>query len=163
MRTRIVLLARCLAFACGGVAEGATSEEEALVLYMPFEEGSGDTAYDRSGRNNHGVIHGSATWADRGVVGKALEFDGESFIRLADGDVFGIDDEMTLTTITPIRSGQIAVPWRRRRSTCASGAGGPWRPAAPCTPTSASMAARIQTIFDSIDPWSSAVACTWTR
>ncbi|PCN50272.1 hypothetical protein B6U99_05390 [Candidatus Geothermarchaeota archaeon ex4572_27] len=32
-----------------------------LVLWLDFEEGHGDKAYDKSGQGNHGTIHG-ATW-----------------------------------------------------------------------------------------------------
>jgi len=32
-----------------------------LVLWLPFEEGTGLTAYDKSGQGNHGTIYG-ATW-----------------------------------------------------------------------------------------------------
>jgi len=35
---------------------------DGLVLWLPFEEGAGNTAYDRSGYGNHGTIVG-ATWA----------------------------------------------------------------------------------------------------
>jgi hypothetical protein len=41
---------------------------------MPFDERSGVKAYDRSGKGNHGTIHG-ATWV-AGRRGAALSFDG---------------------------------------------------------------------------------------
>jgi len=40
-----------------------SGEEEGLVGYWNFNEGSGDTLYDLSGNGNHGIIHG-ATYSD---------------------------------------------------------------------------------------------------
>ena len=40
-----------------------TGDEEGLVGYWNFNEGSGDTLYDISGNGNHGVIHG-ATYSE---------------------------------------------------------------------------------------------------
>jgi len=45
-----------------------------LVLWLKFNEGSGNIAYDSSFYNNHGTIYG-AVWTD-GKYGKALYFDG---------------------------------------------------------------------------------------
>jgi hypothetical protein len=54
-----------------------------LVGYWPLEEGQGDTAYDYSGRNNHGIIEG-ATWRER-MTGSSLEFDGQNdYVNLGD-------------------------------------------------------------------------------
>ena len=44
------------------------------VGYWRFDEGSGTTAIDSSGKGNTGQIHG-AQWI-QGVAGKALRFDG---------------------------------------------------------------------------------------
>jgi len=45
-----------------------------LVLWLKFNEGSGNIAYDSSFYNNHGTIYG-AVYTD-GKFGKALSFDG---------------------------------------------------------------------------------------
>jgi outer membrane protein assembly factor BamB len=45
-----------------------------LVGYWKLDEGSGTTAYDSSGYNNHGIIYG-ASWTS-GKVNSALSFDG---------------------------------------------------------------------------------------
>jgi len=45
-----------------------------MVLWLPMDEGSGDTVYDYSGEGNNGTIYG-ASWVD-GKYGKALSFDG---------------------------------------------------------------------------------------
>lgn len=51
--------------------------EKGLMLYFPFEEGSGDTAVDASGNGNDGVIKGGAKWvASMKNFGKALQFNG---------------------------------------------------------------------------------------
>lgn len=49
--------------------------ETGLVGYWKFDEGTGTTAYDSSGNNNHGTLINSPTWVD-GKVGKALNLDG---------------------------------------------------------------------------------------
>ncbi|MEM4773003.1 MAG: DUF2341 domain-containing protein [Nanoarchaeales archaeon] len=71
-------------------------EIDGLVLYLPFDEGSGTIAYDYSGNNNHGTIYngtqvcaGNSTynttcpqWVD-GKFGKALSFDGvDDYVEL---------------------------------------------------------------------------------
>jgi len=43
------------------------------VLYLPFSEGSGTTAHDVSGYENHGTITG-ASWNESGKIGYALSF-----------------------------------------------------------------------------------------
>jgi hypothetical protein len=49
--------------------------DKGMVGYWSFDEGSGTTAYDRSGNNNNGTLYNGPTWVD-GKVGKALSFDG---------------------------------------------------------------------------------------
>jgi hypothetical protein len=39
-----------------------TGKEEGLVGYWPLNEGSGNTAIDKTGNGNNGIIKGSATW-----------------------------------------------------------------------------------------------------
>ena len=56
-----------------------------LVLWLKFNEGSGNIAYDSSFYNNHGTIYG-ATWTD-GKFGKALSFDEvDDYVEVADSD-----------------------------------------------------------------------------
>lgn len=57
-----------------------------LIAYWSFDEGSGGTAYDTSGKNNNGTITGPTYGLDRfGVAGKALAFDGaDDFVSVAD-------------------------------------------------------------------------------
>jgi len=56
-----------------------------LVLWLPMDEGSGNTTYDYSGNNNNGTLYNGSTicggidncplWVD-GLIGKAISFDG---------------------------------------------------------------------------------------
>lgn len=48
---------------------------ESLLLYLPFDEGSGNEAKDLSGNGFNGTLHGPK-WVD-GKFNKALEFDGK--------------------------------------------------------------------------------------
>jgi len=66
-----------------------------LVLWLKFNEGSGNIAYDSSFYNNHGTIYG-ATWTD-GKFGKALSFDGvDDYVKVADSASLDIADEITI-------------------------------------------------------------------
>ncbi len=54
-----------------------------LVGCWHFDEGSGTTAYDSSGSNNHGTLYNGPTWVD-GKFGKALGFDGvNDYVRVS--------------------------------------------------------------------------------
>ena len=92
---RVAALLSCLGSA-NGEDERASLSDQGLVLHFPFEEGAGAKAQDAGGRGIDGHIIGSPEWVE-GVKGKALLLDGDTFIRLPDGDIFGIKDEMTLT------------------------------------------------------------------
>ena len=49
--------------------------DTSLVGYWNFEEGSGTTVYDRSGRGNDGTFGATApVWEDSGKIGKGLRF-----------------------------------------------------------------------------------------
>ena len=52
-----------------------TPESQEKVLHFDFEEGSGGTTYDSSGRGYSGTIDG-ATWTTEGRTGNGLDFDG---------------------------------------------------------------------------------------
>jgi len=51
-------------------------DDETLMLYLPFNEGSGTVAKDYSGKGNDGVLKGATKWTD-GKVGKAVSFDND--------------------------------------------------------------------------------------
>lgn len=52
------------------------ANDESLILYLPFNEGEGDTAFDQTRLGNHGKLEGPPQWV-QGKHGKALEFDGD--------------------------------------------------------------------------------------
>jgi len=79
-----------------GEDERTSPSDQGLVLHFPFEESAGAKAEDAGGRGIDGDIVGSPKWV-QGVKGKGLLLDGETFIRLPDGDIFSVKDEMTLT------------------------------------------------------------------
>ncbi|MCL5010946.1 MAG: LamG domain-containing protein [Patescibacteria group bacterium] len=60
--------------------------------YWPFDEGAGDTAYDKSVNRNNGDLAGACpgaatcpTWTTNGKFGKALSFDGGDYVSATDG------------------------------------------------------------------------------
>jgi hypothetical protein len=58
------------------------STSSSSVLWLPFDEGSGTTAHDKSGNGNNWAITG-ASWVD-GKYGKALSFDGiNDYVQIA--------------------------------------------------------------------------------
>ena len=65
-----------------------------LVLYLPFDEGAGDTVKDLSGNGNNGTIKG-ATWVD-GKTGKALSFNGKSYVDIPNSGSLSPDQNITV-------------------------------------------------------------------
>jgi len=62
--------------------------DKGLVGYWSFDEGSGTTAYDRSGNNNNGILTNGPTWT-QGKVGQALSFDGvNDYVQMPFIDTF---------------------------------------------------------------------------
>jgi len=58
------------------IALNGLAEEQGLLLYLPFDEGSGKVAKDISGNGNDGQII-DAEWVN-GKFGKALSFNGKT-------------------------------------------------------------------------------------
>lgn len=96
----IILIFGSSVFALNGKTEEVDnifSLEDGLVGYWSFDEGSGNTAHDISGNDNHGTIHG-ASWTT-GISGSALEFDGQSdYLQIPDSD--SLDLKTNAFTIT---------------------------------------------------------------
>jgi hypothetical protein len=64
----------------------AEIDAETIAGAWLFEEGSGKTARDSSGKGNDGVIEGSPKWVN-GKFGKAMEFNGQTdYIVIKDSD-----------------------------------------------------------------------------
>ncbi|MBC8235435.1 hypothetical protein H8E77_38300, partial [bacterium] len=79
----LVLLVASFVFLISSVEQAM--KDESLVLYFPFDEGTGNTTKDLNGNENHGTING-AKWLN-GKVGEALSFDGSDSVRVADFDI----------------------------------------------------------------------------
>jgi len=72
----------------------AAAEGGDLILYLPFDEGAGTVAFDRSGNGNDGTILGGAGFVP-GRAGSALAFDGSD-------DLVRVTDDPTLHTTAAI-------------------------------------------------------------
>lgn len=55
-----------------------------MIVYLPFDEGSGDLVIDKTGNGYDGIFKGDPTWVT-GIYGKALEFDGNDSVEIANG------------------------------------------------------------------------------
>jgi hypothetical protein len=65
-----------------------------LVGYWKFDMGTGSTAVDSSGHGYDGTIT-DPTWVD-GKIGKALDFNGSSYVTLPPASVQSLMDEVTI-------------------------------------------------------------------
>ena len=65
-----------------------------MVGWWKFDESSGITALDSSGRGNHGTLHGNPKWVE-GTIGGALDLDGSDFVTID-----GVVDDLTSNNIT---------------------------------------------------------------
>ncbi|MEM5820154.1 MAG: DUF2341 domain-containing protein [Candidatus Aenigmatarchaeota archaeon] len=71
-------------------------EIDGLVLYLPFDEGSGNIVYDYSGNNNNGTIYG-ATFVDS-PFNKALSFDGvDDYVGIPDSPTLRLTDKIAIS------------------------------------------------------------------
>jgi len=69
---------------------------ENLVGLWTFDEGSGDTANDASGNNNHGKLNGDTKWVN-GQFGTALQFDGDmDYVEVLHDETLNIVDELSI-------------------------------------------------------------------
>ena len=59
---------------------------QGLVLYLPFNEGSGNKVYDLSGNSNTGPLGGNVAWTV-GKFGHALDFPGDAADAIEPGKV----------------------------------------------------------------------------
>ena len=90
---------------------GEAIEIEGLVLYLPFDEGSGNTIKNLSGNHNDGTING-AEWVKDGKIGAALSFDAGDYVEIPHSQSLSITDEITVMAWTNMRanaSGEMAI------------------------------------------------------
>jgi hypothetical protein len=80
----ILLICFVLVLVLSSTAEAAVDPD--LLVWYTFDEGSGTTAFDSSGKGHHGVLVGNPTWIGGGQIGGALDFDGAGdYVEDADG------------------------------------------------------------------------------
>jgi len=73
------------------------------VLWIDFATQKGATAYDLSGKDNHGTVYG-AQWA-KGPIAGALNFDGvDDYVDCGNPAVFNITDELSVESLVRIPS-----------------------------------------------------------
>lgn len=75
-----------------------------LVLYLPFNEGSGQIANDLSKFKNNCSLKGNPKWID-GKFGKALEFDGKTWGEVPNSPSLQITDALTIETWVKLYGG----------------------------------------------------------
>lgn len=88
-------------------AETASTSQDVtrgLLGHWTFDDGSGSTARDVSGRSNHGSVMGNAKWT-KGVIGGALVLDGkDDFVSIANENAFDITGNITVTAWIRVES-----------------------------------------------------------
>ncbi len=109
---KLLLYSLMTLFAMFLVAQGALATiSEGLVLYLPFDEGTGTIAKDLSGMGNNGTIHG-AKWVKDGKINTALSFGGSDYVEIPHSDSLSITDAITVmawTNMRPGASGEMAI------------------------------------------------------
>lgn len=67
-----------------GIYTAQAVDEETLLLYLPFDDGTGKSPKDASGNENKASIQGNLKWV-KGKINGALEFDGgaANFVEVA--------------------------------------------------------------------------------
>ena len=80
---RILSLGLALLFVVGSYTAQAV-DENALQIYLPFDDGAGKSPKDASGNGNSASIKGNLKWV-KGKINGALEFDGgaANFVEVA--------------------------------------------------------------------------------
>ena len=99
-------------------------KDEDIVLYLPFDEGSGNTAKDQSKHNNDGTLH-KVEWAD-GKYGNSVVFSGEAggWVEVPDAPSLDITEEITL--MAWVYPTQYTNEWFRIVNKCWAGDTSPW-------------------------------------
>ncbi len=73
-----------------------SKSDESLILYLPFDEGSGKEVKDFSQYEHKATIKSEPEWV-KGQFGSALQFDGvDDFIEVPDNDVLHVKDALTI-------------------------------------------------------------------
>ena len=73
----------------------AVLDPDTIVGMWKFDEGKGDTAKDSSENGNDGALTNKPKWVD-GKFGKALEFDGTSFVDMGNDESLQYHGDVTI-------------------------------------------------------------------
>jgi len=92
----LVFLCTFLLGPIGSVMAFDAGPQPELVGWWPFDEGEGTIAYDASGNGNDGVFNGDPQWVP-GMIGGALEFNGDDYVNCGNGESLQIQDQITIT------------------------------------------------------------------
>lgn len=91
--TKVFLFIMILTLAFAGICFSA---EKDLVAYWNFDEGTGEIVKDVTGNKHDGKFVGAIKWVD-GKFGKALEFDGKSYVEVPHADDLAIETNLTFS------------------------------------------------------------------
>lgn len=74
----------------------AINDDKDLMLYLPFDEGKGDSAMDASGNDLEAVLHG-ATWSEDGQIGGCIHLSNtENYVEIESVPELDITGEITM-------------------------------------------------------------------
>ena len=93
-----------------GIYIAQAVDENALLLYLPFDDGAGENPKDTSGNGNKASIKGNLKWV-KGKINGALEFDGDAanFIEVAhSADLEGMKQLTVEAWVQPFGSDALA-------------------------------------------------------
>ncbi len=83
---------------------GLALNKEGLVLYLNFDEGKGDKAFDLSGNNNHGKLMGGAKWVKGKINGGIYLAEIPDRVDVADSNSLDVTDAITMAIWANIES-----------------------------------------------------------
>jgi hypothetical protein len=81
-----------------GAAAPLVPGAPAPLAWWDFNEGTGGVAHDATGHGFDGVIHGAAKWVE-GPLGRALSFDGGSFVAVPIPDAGRFEGSITIQAL----------------------------------------------------------------
>ena len=93
-----------------GIYMAQAVDENALLLYLPFDDGAGKNPKDASGNENKASIKGNLKWV-KGKINGALEFDGDAanFVEVAhSADLEGMKQLTIETWVQPFGADALA-------------------------------------------------------
>ena len=97
MKSRLLWIGITALFIVGtlAVSSEAVLDPDTIVGIWKFDEGKGDTTKDSSENGNDGTLKNKPKWVD-GKFGKALEFDGSSFVDMGNDASLQFDGNVTI-------------------------------------------------------------------